>query len=1763
MKERRYLEGFHFIQLLQQNEKITIVRALRKLDQFQCILKLPTLDDPTLNDLNQLEYEYALLKKLNTPGIWKPLFLDRIGSSTVLGFRDFEGILLSEYLEKSVISMDNFFKISINLVQIVKELHHDGFVHGNVTPFNILINPEKKIVQLINFHSSFKNNQAQTITRFVEDMEINFFYIAPEQTGRIKNRPDSRSDLYSLGATFYRMLTGKHLFNSQDPMEIIYAHLAYIPLAPDKLNRDIPPTLANLVMKLIAKLPKERYQSATGLLRDLEKSFRMYSATGTVQDFSLAQSEIYECFEISQKLYGRKEDFKTICNAFQKIFQENLEIIMVSGSPGIGKSFLIEQFSKFAIQNQGHFISGKFDQYKNNVPYHAIRQALQKMINKILIEHSGAFSEWKKSIQNALGHNGCIITDLLPELELIVGKQPDVPKLGHLESRNRFHLTFSNFIRALASSSHPLVMFIDDCQWADFASLELIKTILTDPEIKFLMFIGAYRDQEFNANSHCLATLGAIKNETPHHMQFIALQPLLIESMDELLKETLHETSFQLAHLSKLIMKKSQGNPLFAMQFLQSLYHRHILQFNHSAQSWSLDWSSAHETSFSEDTADIIVSRLNDLSSDTRDVLQTAASIGNIFDLHTLSQATQINEMQLLSHLDHAVENQFIVFFESFLHDNRLSSSDHPTNLHFKFPHDHIQQAAYILIAEQDREKKHLKIGQLLRKKAREVNLEENLFDIIYHYGQGLRWLTDSTERLELACLYLRAGHKARNSSAYQLSFDQLKIGLQLLPRESWSSHYDLSLALHIELAEAAYVCGYFDFVNRLFTIVTRNTSTMLDKIKIYEILVRTHISQHKLEEAIRTGLLALELLGIKFPVKPKKWHILFYFLKTYLIFLFKKPERILESAPMTDPQQLAAMQIVSALGSAIYWADPNLLPLFVFFNIQSVVKHGNCPEASYSYAGYGLILCRLGQIDTGHRFGLLAQKLASNDDREINHLRAEFVFLTYIHHYKNHIKPSVEALNTLFKKCLTAGDIEFGAWSLMMSSIYFRGAGNPLETVKAKMEGNLDIIKTLKQETAYHLLSLSYQCVLNILGETQDPFELTGPAFDEETMLPLFINAGNKNFIANYYMEKMYLGLLFERYDRLLDIADRTRAYINTISGTLGYSYFYFYDSLIKLAFYEKLSKKQKHQFLVQIEQNQKKLKFWMRHAPMNHMHKYYLVQAEKYRILKADFAALKSYHQAIHYAEGSGYIYDAALANELAARFYISRKLLKIASAYLMDAHYLYNRWGAKAKTKQLETQYHQIFQNINSFQKNFTNKTTAVQSKNIQTMDPIGDRIDFHALLKASHAIADEIMIDKLLSKLIRILMENAGAEKVVLMLKRGDRFFLEAEGLSGEGSTMVLQGLSIQQMNSIPKSIIHYVSRKREILVLNDASNDEPFSEDPYIEDRKIKSVLCMPLIYQNELTAICYMENNLSPGVFTTERREALRILASQAAISLKNALILRDFNYELEARKKTQKELDQYKDQLTQLVEERTNELIRANKELEREILEKSRMETHIKASLKEKELLLQEIHHRVKNNMQIISSLLNLQSRYTKDDKTLAMFKDSRDRIQSMALIHEILYKSDDLTRINLEKYARNLASGLYQSYGTDPKKIRLEIMIEKVFLSIDLAIPCGLIINELVSNALKYAFPAAARDSGIIRIVLQTCNPNEVELIVEDNGIGLQTHPNTRPGNTLGLKLVSILVEEQLHGTLMVKDHPGTVFSIRFPFKPALSFN
>lgn len=1499
--------GYRADEQLYESRQSRIYRGHRLQDGVPVVFKLMNDALPSPEKRARFRQEFHLMRKFQSDGIVSAYSLESYLGIQVMIVEDFGGTSLDRLPIVAVLPLAEWLSLAIRITSCLEKLHQQRIMHKDVNPSNIVWNRQTGQVKLIDLGISTELTREIPEIRNPEYLEGTLPYLSPEQTGRMNRALDYRTDFYSLGVTFYELLTGHLPFSGDDALELVHAHIARQPVPVHKVDSRVPVVLSAIIDKLMEKTAEARYQSAAGLKADLQWCLDTLDAKSDIPEFALGRSDFSERLQIPQKLYGRDTQVATLMQAFERASNGPGELLLVGGYSGIGKSALVHEVQKPITQRRGYFIEGKFDQFKKDIPYAALTQAFEELIRHLLTEGDAEIQRWKDKLLQALGNNAQVIIQAIPNVELIVGEQPAVVELPPEQAHNRFNQEFRKFVSVFASAEHPLVVFLDDLQWADLPTLQAMSLLLRSPATPYLLLIGAFRDNEVTP-AHPLPLILQDMEKNGAEIETITLPPLQLDEAKRLLCDALHVNSNVVESLAQVCLSKTQGNPFFLNQFLGLLVDRQMLRGDVMKRCWQWDIAAIQHADITDNIVDLLVAKLQKLSVNTQRVLQGAACLGSQFDLRTLAIVCAMAETDAANLLWGAMAEGLIVPLDDYYKYVLQSDSDEEHSLvpAYRFQHDRVQQAAYSLGNAGDKTAIHLTIGRLWLKSLPMEEQQGRLFDLVNHFNLGRELITDHAEREHLARLNLEAARRAKASAAYKPTLAYLHTAMELLSDPAWQRNYELQLPIHLDAAEAAYFSADFGLMERYLSVIMQRAHDVLDLAKAYEIRIQAYISEDRFQDAVMQGLEILHQLNMPFPKKATRLHIVTSLVKTRAALSRREIESLALLPEMTDPHILAASNILLKVVMAAYYGMPTHFFLFLSKSIRLTLKFGHSPVSSMNFAGYGMVLSgALRDVEQGAKFSELALQLRKRSTATVSRIRTMLMVYSSLEAWTKPLHTTLDPLKQIHLDGMAAGDLETAANAATLYCIYGLFCGHELTQLEKETAVYCGAIELLQRPSMFKNQKILWQFQQNLIGKSRDPAVLQGDICDERQLQEIELMAEDHFLASTLCFFRCWLLYLFRRPREALAAIEINGRYVDRLVGNFGTSLHYLFDSLVRLEVLGEVSISERIRHLRKIRKNQKKMRHWAKHNPQNFLNKWALVEARLAQHARKPLKAMRYFEQAIRLARDNGFLQEEALAKELAGEFQLHLGQDALAKFYLREAQQSFHRWGALSKVADLSKRYPQWLREQSAAQ---TIATPAIPTMTTTTNSGSSSSgiLDFAAAMKASQALSQEIVLDRLLKRLLKVVIESAGAQRGVLLLKKDDRWFLEAEQTDGDAAGSVLQSISLDESNRddipLPLSLVHYVERTMESVVVHEATQEKLLANDGYVQKRALRSLLCLPILNQREMTGMLYLENNAVSGAFTVNRLEVLQLLASQAAISIENARLYADMEGRVTAR---------------------------------------------------------------------------------------------------------------------------------------------------------------------------------------------------------------------------------------------------------------------
>ena len=1451
---------------LSHGGKAILYRAVRNEDRRPVVLKVLDPRHWRPLDTERLKHEYEIGKQLDTPAAVKPLALETHHGAPTLVLEDFGGQSLGQVLGAPM-AVEPFLAIAIAIATAIANIHQQGVVHKDLKPDNIVIDVATGDVKIAGFGLASRLPRERRPAQPARLIEGSLPYLSPEQTGRTNRAIDSRADLYSLGVTFHQMLTGRLPFEAKDPVEWVHCHVARAPPSPSDVVPEVPQAIARIVLRLLSKMPEDRYQSARGLRLDLERCLAELRASGKIEPFALGEGDVTSRLQIPERLYGRGAEIALLREAFGRVSATGTpELLLVSGYSGIGKSALVHELEAPVVQGQGLFLSGKFDPHRRDIPYVTLVQAFREAVLGILAESEAQISAWQQRLVGALGINGRLIVDVIPPVELVIGRQPPVPELPPAEAQNRFRMVLRRFIGVFAREAHPLALFLDDLQWADSASLSLLEELVAHAEVRHLLVIGAYRDNEVSPSHPLMLTLDEVRRAGAR-VSNIVLGPIPTESLAALVSDTLRCRREDAEPLAELIHERTAGNPFFAIQFLLSLHEDGLIELDEQRGAFQWSVEKIRKKGFTDNVVDLMIGKLARLPTATQEALRHFACLGSTADVALLAMVHGVPEQEAHAALWEAVRAGLVL---------RLDGA-------YKFSHDRIQEAAYSRIPEAERAAAHLRIGRLLASSAAPDAHREKIFEIVNQLDRGAALIASREERERTAELNLMAGNRAQRSTAYASALTYFAAGSALMPEDRWAARHDLAFTIELHRAECEYLTGALEAAEERLSMLSRVARNLLDEAAIACVRLSLYTTLDRSDRAIEACLEYLRHVGVVWSPHPSENEVRQEYERLWQKLGSRPIESLVDLPPVTDPVSCATMDVLTRSQSPALFTDDNLHCLLVGRMANLSLEHGNSDGSCLAYVRLGMLLGpRFGDYRTGFRFGKLGLDLV--DKRGLLRFKAR-VYLDFGHlvnPWTRHISEGIGLLRCAFDVAQEMGDLLYASYTCNCSITLLLAAGAPLDEVQREAERGLEFARKARFGMVADIILGQLQLMRALRGLTPDFSSFDDENFDEGQFEQHLAGDPRISIAACWYWIRKLTGrYLAGDYAAAVEIAPKAERLLWTSPSFFEVAEYHFFGALARAAHLGTAPAGERAKHLAALTAHHEQIEVWAASCPKNFENRAALVGAEMARIGGDAEGAAHLYQRAIQSAHDHGFVQNEAIAYEAAARFYRARGFDLIADAHLREARDRYARWGADGKVRQIDRQSPQL-----------TPPSRLAQTATF-ALQP--EQLDLYSVTRASQTISGEIVLDKLLSTLLDVVLTQGGAQRACLLLCRDEGLFIEAEAsLDERGAvTSLLGSVPADTSERVPASLLHYVQRTRERVILAAAGAAlGKLAGDDYFARHRPQSVLCVPIVQQTEVIALLYLENDLLAGAFTSERLAALELLATQAAISLQNALLL-------------------------------------------------------------------------------------------------------------------------------------------------------------------------------------------------------------------------------------------------------------------------------
>ncbi|OMD25856.1 histidine kinase [Paenibacillus odorifer] len=1456
------LPGYQTLDLIDNTADIRLYRLLRQEDGLRVIAKTTIGEYPGAAMVDAFRHEYDMLKRLCGRGAIEAYSLEIMADRPVLLLKDIEGSTLGQILRMPVnsLGLPALLRIATAIADCLMQIHREKITLNELTPAHLIVNPITFEVKFIDIRMCSTENITSPLSPLSGRPDVLLPYIAPEQTGRTGVKPDYRSDFYSLGIILYECLSGSRPFELHDVVDIVYRHLADTPEPLHRKFPTIPLSVSDIVGKCMEKMPEARYASALGIKSDLEECLSRLEESGHIEPFPLGSWDIPERWMVSGRFYGRHLEQQSLREALQRASQGAVETVWISGESGIGKTTFLKETLRNTVSLDGFFARGKFESRHTSLPYGIWHQVIEELVSQLLMETKLQVEVWKLRILQAVDNYGQLLIDFVPKLELLIGPQPSVPSLPPLEAQHRFQLIMSRFIQLFPHEDHPLILVLDNLQWADDTSLQYLTSLIEDTATTHLLIVLSYRNREIT-RLHPLSRLEKHLIDRNVAMSRISLQALELTDLKQLLLDVMRYEAADLDELARVLLHKTDGNPLFIKQFLQDLIDDQRVEFDENIRSWKWDLQRITELNVPDNVASYLSSKLKQFPEQTVYALSRAAFIGSLFDLRTLADITETPIEALSEALAVAVHGRLL---------QPVNGEEYP---HYKFQHNRIHQAAYAFISEEERSELHWKIGLLLLGRS-PLSEGTTLFEAVQHLNQALTWLDRPEQRLQLVELNLQAGVKAKQTTAHETALQYMLQATSLLAEQSWEAQYGLTFRVFRERAELEYLCSHFDTANELFHLLIDKATTNMDKAYVYAMKVQLEASNDNHEEVISLGQHTLSLLKVKHQFDPGYVQLTLQWLRLRRRLKKVSLESLTLLPPMTDEARRIAMSTLDHSSNACFYVNREGWLASSFTMIELTLDYGMTPEASIGFIGYAMFQYYYFRNDEEtFKWAMLAFSLSEPYPKQ--HMTTLAAFAMCYDSWR-HYDPAM--LHTFTEKAgkvgLESGDLWKGNQNVLINCASLLQFGHPLGDIYERLithSGDL-----LRHNNSLHckqaIVAAAILVRLTGYRSIDDPFpiaEISEPDFAQS------VHGDTFDFIQEMVWIYQYLtGYVFGEYREASEALAKSAAIIKSREDGLDSPMQIMYECLVWAQLYEEYNAEEQRTYRAKMRKCLKKMKNLAMRCPGNYQHKYLLMKAELTRLSRDPRQAEALYEQSIETARVHGHIHDLAMAAECYGKYGLRHGKMHLARIYMTEAYEAYLQWGAKAKAADLEQQHRHLLH---------------------IKREPGLDRVDSLSVVMSAQALSGEMEMSRLLATLMRIMLHNAGAEYGAVIFDHDGKWMVEAYGTS---EAQHIESVPLgEESGLVPAAIIAYAARTQEQVVLHDALSEGIFTRNTYVRNNRLKSVLCLPIMNQNKLVCLLYLENNLSPGVFTPSRLDVLKLLGSQCAISIANAKLYSGIQY--------------------------------------------------------------------------------------------------------------------------------------------------------------------------------------------------------------------------------------------------------------------------
>lgn len=1498
------IAGYKTTEKIHANSAAAIFHAQHLATERTVVLKLLQGEHPESDDIKRFKQEYRFISSLRSDYIVRAYEIGKYYNSLFMILEDYNRSyeLLSVTLASQTFTIQQLLQLFIQITQGLEAVHSREIIYRGLNPGTILIHKDRHHTKLHDFSMATHYRSGESGFHPARFSEGSLLYISPEQTGRIEHSVDYRSDFYSLGVTFFQLATGYLPFSSDNVNEIIHAHLAHPPQSPTLLNPAIPKPVSAIILKLLNKSKSNRYQTSQGLLKDLGRCLQDLNEGSRINSFKPGEHDTPVNLRIQPELYQREKQLQQLHASFTKAAAGGTELVLIQGNKGTGKSSLINRFHQNIKQNHPYVFHGTFESVITTTPYATILWSVRQLVNQVLSETCQSIDRWKVSLQLLTQEECTTLISIIPQLAQLLHHYDSTDNRNYLEKEHDYLTACSAFLRLGSSVASPLVLLFDDLDKAPPTSLTLLEHVLTSSGVGNLLLIGTHSQNSLDSNIFAPVRVNL---SDKYNVRTLTLENLRQEAIETMLGDTLARDAAEMVEVAHLSLEKTDGHPSQLKQFLQDLQHKGVLFFSTTSQQWECNLPALKKSPLTPNAVEVLAQKANHLPEEILNLLKIAACLKGSFTLTIITGLSGEDQEHTARKLRHALREDFIYGVNNNIAGSPISNIEASD---YCFTHEAIRQTVLATVSSEEQAAIRLQAGRHLLQTLPKKEYHLRVFEIADYLNAALDHLTEPGEKLELARVNLDAGRKARLSEKYRIAHTYFNAAISILPLESWKKNPSFTGELHIAACETAYLSGKYQEVERHFRAVCEKATDIHEICRVYRVHIRSMKAQSQPDKAVSSSLEILARLGVRIPAYPDKLHSLIALLKTRVRLMKFSPSQLQALPEMKDKKAHAIMGFLHDTGTAAYSTNPRLLPLLSAQAVKLSLKFGNSQESSVmGYLTYGFLLSGISgrYIKEGYELGKLALQLQKKLSNNSNSCQSTYVFNSFICHWNEHIKNTLPAISTAIKDCFSCGDLDMAAnASFSLTFRHFLAGTNLIKTASLISE-QARMISQLNQHLPLTRLKIFQQVVANLQGECSNPLVLSGQYYNENEDIPAYLEAKDYSSYCVAILTKMMQAVLFYDFQKAEKLSTIARKYISHITASVFIPVYFFYDSLTLLAAYDQKAPAARLKARHRVSRNQKKMKVWAQHSPQNYSHKYSLVEAERARIKNSTEQAMEWYDRAIKEAHENEYLQEEALAYELAARFYSRRnKKSHIARSYLREARYCYYMWGAIAKVEQID-------------QQEWISQDNVKHSKYTQHKVSEGaSRLDMLAVIKASRILSSEMNHDELLKKAMQIMLESGGAQRGSLIFKENQEWVIKVRGSTYRDAIVTLTQTPVTDQNIASTAIINYVIHTGSKIVLEDAYNEGTFTRDTYIQQKKIRSVICMPITHQNEIFCLLYLENNLANSAFPADRQELLHLLGTQASISLANSRLFEELEgtvnqlaTEVEKRRTTQKQL--------------------------------------------------------------------------------------------------------------------------------------------------------------------------------------------------------------------------------------------------------------